>query len=382
MLGTPTIAQKKSPGSAGSDRFVLLTIGILAAAGIVAVYSAITFFAETRADQTPSSFLFRHLLRTALAIGAMIVFSRIEYRKLVRWGAGAILGSLALLLIVQINGVVSGGAARWLRIGGFTIQPSDIARVALVIHLAYLLAKKQLYIDSLSRAFVPLLVWTVPTILLIGMEDLSTAALVFCTAMVMCFVGRVRILHLATLSLALLVCATIFLASSPGRAARIESWVGNTITSAETAPANDLQGEGYQAHQAKIAFAMGGLTGRGPGKSIQRDFLPAPYNDFIVAIVAEEYGTVGVILLLFLFCVLLFRGFLRIARSAEDPLGLFLAVGATSMIVLYGFINAGVACGLLPVTGLPMPFVSYGGTSLLANGVLVGILLNVSRHCE
>ncbi|GIV60095.1 MAG: hypothetical protein KatS3mg043_1184 [Rhodothermaceae bacterium] len=125
---------------------------------------------------------------------------------------------------------------------------------------------------------------------------------------------------------------------------------------------------------------MGGLTGVGPGKSIQRDFLPAPYNDFIFAIIAEEYGILGALALLAVFVLLLFRGFLRIARHAPDPLGLLLGTGLVTMLALYGFIHAGVAAGLLPVTGLPMPFVSYGGTSMVANGVMVGILLNISRQ--
>ena len=126
---------------------------------------------------------------------------------------------------------------------------------------------------------------------------------------------------------------------------------------------------------------MGGVTGVGPGKSLQRDFLPAPYNDFIFAIIAEEYGMVGASLLLLVFVWLLGRGFLRVAKGAPDPLGLFLATGTDGVsVALYGFINAGVAVGLFPVTGLPMPFVSYGGTSLLATGAMVGILLNVSRH--
>ena len=118
----------------------------------------------------------------------------------------------------------------------------------------------------------------------------------------------------------------------------------------------------------------------GPGKSVQRDFLPEPYNDFIFAIIAEEYGIFGALALLTGFFVLLFRGYLRIARDAPDPLGLILAVGMTTLVVTYGFVHAGVASGLLPVTGLPMPFVSYGGTSLLANGIMIGVLLNISRH--
>ncbi|HLT46410.1 MAG TPA: FtsW/RodA/SpoVE family cell cycle protein, partial [Rubricoccaceae bacterium] len=119
-----------------------------------------------------------------------------------------------------------------------------------------------------------------------------------------------------------------------------------------------------------------------PGKSVQRDFLPAPYNDFIFAIVAEEYGLLGATMLLLVFVYLLLRGYLRIARGAPDPLGLFLATGLTSAVVLYGFVNAAVASGLFPVTGLPMPFVSYGGTSLVATGAMVGMLLNISRHSQ
>ena len=142
----------------------------------------------------------------------------------------------------------------------------------------------------------------------------------------------------------------------------------------------DGQDENYQADQARIAIAMGGLTGVGPGKSVQRDFLPAPYNDFILAIIAEEYGMIGAFAVLLVFVWILGRGFLRVARGAPDPLGLFLALGVTTAVVLGGFVNAMVTCGLLPVTGLAMPFVSYGGTSMLATGAMIGILLNVSRH--
>jgi cell division protein FtsW len=178
-----------------------------------------------------------------------------------------------------------------------------------------------------------------------------------------------------------MLLAWLLLLASPGRAARIEAYVGLKLfpnTTAEEVFSD--QGEGYQSKQARIAIAMGGLTGVGPGKSMQRDFLPAPYNDFIFAIIAEEYGLVGAIALLGLFVILLFRGFLRIARHAPDPLGLLLAVGLVTMLVLYGFVHAGVSSGLLPVTGLPMPFVSYGGTSMLAAGIMIGILLNISRH--
>ena len=370
------------PASTSSDRLVLWSVAALAAFGIVAVYSAITFLAVARAGMAPESFLYRHIIRTGLAVAAMILFSRLDYHKVAAWARPALIGSLALLVLVQIAGVTAGGAERWLRLGSLSIQPSDIARVALVLHVGMMLASKQLYIDSLERTFIPLLVWIVPTVLLIGIEDLSTSAMLIATVLIMCFVGRVRIAHLGATGMGLALCAALFLMSSPERASRVTSWVESGLFASAEVGSDHEADEGYQAKQARIAFALGGLTGRGPGKSVQRDFLPAPYNDFIFAIIGEEYGLIGALALIFLFCVLLFRGFLRIGRAAPDPLGLFLAIGITTMITLYGFVNAGVACSLLPVTGLPMPFVSYGGTSLLASGVLVGVLLNISRSVD
>ena len=366
-----------------ADKYVIWVVLVLSAVGVVAVYSAVAFLAETRVGGDAGRFLGRHLLRLALALGAVWVFSRIDYHKLARLSWVALVFSLGLLLLAQFIGVQSGGAARWLRFGSFGFQPSDLTKVALLVYVAVLLVKKQDYVKSLGRSFVPLFVWIFLTVVLIGLEDLSTAAIVLATTMLMCFIGRASLLHLSGLS-ALGVClAALMLLGSPERAARLEAYLGvRLFPNTQTEKVFDEQGEGYQEKQARIAFAMGGLTGVGPGKSVQRDFLPAPYNDFIFAIVAEEYGFIGALTLLGLFLVLLFRGFMRIARDAPDPLGLLLGVGLTVMIVLYGFVHAGVSCGLLPVTGLPLPFVSYGGTAMLTNGVMVGILLNVSRQAQ
>ena len=284
------------------------------------------------------------------------------------------LSAAALLL-----GNTLGGARRWFL--GF--QPSDVARVALVLYVALLLSLKQPYIKDLKRAFLPVMLWIGSVVALIGIEDLSTAAVVLTAMLLMCFIGRMSVLHLGGVPVLGLAAVYLLLMASPQRAARVESYLGMKLfpnTNAEQVFSSS--DEGYQAEQARIAFAMGGLSGLGPGKSVQRDFLPAPYNDFIFAIIAEEYGIAGALALLAVFIMILFRGFLRIARDAVDPLGLFLSVGFVTMLALYGFIHAGVASGLLPVTGLPMPFVSYGGTSMLANGVMVGILLNVSRQAR
>ncbi len=378
----PTLRQKLAKRTAKpADKYVLWIVLVLAAAGIVAVYSAISFLAETKADGDAERFLLRHVFRLALALGAVAHFSIIDYHTLVRWSRLALIVSLVLLVIVKYFGVASGGAFRQLRLGPLSFQPSDLAKVALVLYVGVLLARKQQYVKSFKRAFAPIFIWVFLSVVLIGMEDLSTAALVLVSVGLMSFIGRSSVLHLGSLAAAGVAGAVVLLMISPQRAERVEAYLGFKIfTHTQTEEVFDKQAEGYQAHQARIAFAMGGLTGRGPGKSVQRDFLPAPYNDFIFAIIAEEYGILGALGLLGLFVVLLFRGFLRIARHACDPLGLFLAVGFTTMVVLYSFVHAGVSCGLLPVTGLPMPLVSYGGTSLIATGIMIGILLNISRQ--
>ncbi len=372
-----------SPPRPQADRAVIWAVLALSAAGVLAVYSAVSFLAETKSGGDTERFLFRHLLRIGLALGMAGLFSLVDYRRLARGSKVALVGSLALLVAVQVLGAVTNGAQRWLELGPVSFQPSDLAKVALVLHVAVLLAKKQEYIGDLKRGFVPLLVWIAPTVLLIGMEDLSTAAVLSVTMGAMLFVGRVRVLHMAAVALAGLLLAVGFLATSPQRAARVEAWTGiEMFGTADASIEISAQDENYQADQARIAIAMGGLTGVGPGKSVQRDFLPAPYNDFILAIVAEEYGLIGALLILMVFVWILGRGFLRVARGAPDPLGLFLALGMTTAVVLGGFVNAMVTCGLLPVTGLAMPFVSYGGTSMLATGAMIGILLNVSRYAS
>ena len=381
-MSTPSIKSKLA-SLPPADKYVLWSVLVLAALGVVAVYSAVSFLAEAKSGGNTERFLLRHVVRVGLALGAVAVFSLIDYRKLARFSRIGLIFSMGLLLAVQVVGVTSGGAARWIRFGAFGFQPSDLAKVALVLYVGVLLVKKQQYITSLSRAFVPLLVWILATTALIGMEDLSTATVVLAAVLVMCFVARVSVLHLSLLPAAGAVLALLLLMASPERAARMEAYLGvKVFPGTEATDVFDAQAEGYQAQQARIAFAMGGWTGAGPGKSVQRDFLPAPYNDFIFAIIAEEYGIVIALGMLGLFALILARGFLHIARNAPDPLGLFLAVGLTTMIVLYGFIHAGVTCGLFPVTGLPMPFVSYGGTSMVATGVMVGVLLNISRHVE
>ncbi|MBT4603647.1 MAG: FtsW/RodA/SpoVE family cell cycle protein [Bacteroidetes Order II. Incertae sedis bacterium] len=372
-----------SEGSGRVDKFILWAVLLLSAIGVVAVYSAIAFFAATKAGGNTEQFLFKHVFRVLLSLGAVGLFSIINYRLLARLSKYVLIFAIGLLIATQLVGVVSGGAARWLEIGSLQLQPSDMARVALLFDIAFLLSEKQVYIKSFSKGFTPIIFWIGLTIGAIGISDLSTASVVLVAVMTMCFIARVSVLHISAVGAVGVLLAYLMLLGSPARAARVESYVGVKLfpnTNSEEVFSN--QAEGWQAMQARIAIANGGLAGTGPGKSIQRNFLPAPYNDFIYAIIAEEYGLIGAFTLLGLYLLILFRGLLRIARHAPDPLGLFLAVGVVVMLTLYGFVHAGVSSNLLPVTGLPLPFVSYGGTSMLANGALIGILLNISRQVE
>jgi cell division protein FtsW len=193
------------------------------------------------------------------------------------------------------------------------------------------------------------------------------------------FVGRVSMLHIVGLVLLGVVGAGVILSQSLERQSRLTNYVEQVrhIESSEF-----QLGSGYQAQQAHIAIAQGGFLGVGIGKSTQRDFLPAPYNDFIYAIITEEYGLLGAGVVLLLYVVILFRGIAVIAKRARDDLGMLLAVACTLGVTMYAFVNAGVATGLLPVTGLPMPFISYGGTSMLFSGILIGILLRISKNRE
>lgn len=367
-------------GLRAADRYVAWIALALAALGAVAVYSATAFLASgTAADD----YLVRHVMRIGVALGAMALFSMIDYRWLARISKPLLIGALGLLVAVKLGGGAHGGAQRWIELGGFGFQPSELAKGTLLLYVATLLVRKQGYIKSFERAFTPVFFWVFATVALIGLDDLSTAFIVLLAVMLMCFVARVSILQLGGLAAAGLAGAFLLLCFSPSRAARVEAYTGmNLFPGTDTKKVFNERAEGYQAKQAKIAIARGGLVGVGPGKSVQRDFLPAPYNDFIFAIVAEEYGLIGAVTLLALFGGLLFRGLMRIARHAPDPLGLVLGTGLTVTVALYGFVHAGVACGLLPVTGLPMPLVSYGGTAMLSNGIMLGILMNISRAAE
>ncbi|MEX0846041.1 MAG: putative peptidoglycan glycosyltransferase FtsW [Balneolaceae bacterium] len=360
----------------GSDRYLLMAVVILMTFGMLAVYSSIAFFAETKST-TAGHLIIGHMVKLGIAFFVMLIFSKMNYHTVAKFSRIGMVISLVLLLAVLAFGTEQFGAKRWLNVGGFSFQPSMVATVALIIHVCVLLSEKQEYIKDFKKTFLPIMFWVILTCGLIGLEDFSSAAILLGICLVLMFVGRVSVIQLGSLIAVGILGGALLLGQSGNRQDRINQY----ITQIKDIPSEYiLQGSGYQAQQAHIAIAKGELIGVGIGKSSQRDFLPAPYNDFIFAIITEEYGLIGAMSLIFIFTLILIRGVVFIARNAEDHLGALLALACTLTVVLYGFVNASVASGILPVTGLPMPFVSYGGTSMLFTGLMVGILLNISKH--
>ena len=360
----------------GSDQFLFVTIIMLMVFGSLAVFSSVAFFAQTHGT-TAGTLVTSHILKMGIAFLVMVFFSKVNYSVLARFSRLAMILSWILLIAVIFYGEFQFGARRSLSVGIISFQPSSFAAISLIIHVAVLLHEKQEYIKDLKRAFLPILFWITITCSLIAVEDFSSAAVLMCICLLMMFVGRISAPQLFGLIMIGLFGGASFVMTSEQRQSRITQYV------AQVTELNNTRFEstsGYQAQQAHIAIAQGQLFGVGVGKSTQRDFLPAPYNDFIFAIIAEEYGLIGSAAVIFLFTLILYRGIAVVARLAPDVLGTLMALGATLMITIYGFVNAAVATGLFPVTGLPMPFISYGGTSMLFAGMMMGILLNISKY--
>ncbi len=360
----------------GSDRFLLVAVIALMMFGVLAVYSSIAYFAESKST-TAFTLVTGHIMKLAIAFIVMLIASKINYHTLAKFSMLGIVISWVLLAAVLMFGIEQFGAKRWLNVAGFTFQPSTVATAALLLHVCVLLSEKQEYIKDFKRSFIPIMVWVSITCALIGVQDFSSAGILFGICLIVMFVGRASTLQIGVLIAIGVFGGLLLINQSENRQSRIDDYIAQVknIESGEL-----LQGSGYQAQQAHIAIAKGEMFGVGIGKSSQRDFLPAPYNDFIFAIITEEYGIFGAMSLILIFTLILFRGVVFISKNAEDTLGSLLAIGCTLTIVLYGFVNAAVASGLLPVTGLPMPFVSYGGTSMLFSGLMAGILLNISKH--
>jgi cell division protein FtsW len=335
--------------------------------GIGVVYSASSTIAMKRYGQS-EAYLVRHIAKVGLSLVALFFIMKVDYHRYLNISKAGLLTAVVLLIATLALGGEIKGAARWLRFGGFGFQPSEFAKLALILHLSVLMSEKRERMRDFKTGFLPTAIWiALVTGLILLQPNFSTAMMLFLFSLIMLFVGGAKIKHIALSLSALLPLLAIYVFIADYRIRRVMAFLGGDHASLN-----------YQLRQGIIGFGNGGLFGVGPGVSKQRDlFLPESYGDFIFSIVGEEYGYVGTMLVVFLFLIVLLRG-LKIAKLAQDDLGKYLAIGITSSVTLYALVNAAVTLGLLPTTGLPMPFVSYGGSSMLFTACAIGVLLNIS----
>jgi cell division protein FtsW len=350
------------------DRVIWAVVFALSLISILVVYSSIGTLAYKRTE-SPESFLIKHTLTVIIGIAAMWFAHRIDYRYYSKLSKFALWISIPLLIYTFTNGVTINDAARWIHvpiIGSF--QPSDFASLALIVNLASMLSKRQQNIDDIKESLIPILFWCGIICGLIALTNLSTAVLLLLTSMLIMFIGRVPTKYLAML----IFVGVLFGALAVKFGVRGET-ARNRITSFMNG--SELP---FQAKHAHIAVATGGVTGKGPGNSDQRNILPHPYSDFIYAIVIEEYGMIGGVIVILLYLVLLHRG-MKAAYNSDKAFGGLLSAGLSFDLVCQALVNMGVVVGLGPITGQPLPLVSMGGTSMVFTGLAVGIILSVSR---
>ncbi|EJF11717.1 MULTISPECIES: FtsW/RodA/SpoVE family cell cycle protein [Pontibacter] len=334
------------------------------------VYSATGTLAYKQKDGNTEYFLFKHSSLIFIGLAFMWLAHKIDYRYYSRLSLVALILSVPLLLYTFFFGSNINEASRWITIPVInqTFQPSDLAKLALISYLASMLSKKQNNLDDWKRNLLPIFAWTGFICALIALTNTSTAVLLFLTSLLLMFIGRVPMKSLAAFVIAGAMLGGVGLAAGQRLGTAI-SRVEAFFDESETA---------FQLEQSYIAIATGGVVGKGPGNSDQRDILPHPYSDFIYAIILEEYGLLGGALVLFLYLALLYRGLVTVTKS-NGAFGGLLAAGLSFSLVLQGMINMGVAVGLGPITGLPLPLLSMGGTSLIFTGISIGIILSVSR---
>jgi cell division protein FtsW len=346
---------------------VLFLVGI----GIVMVYSASSALAIKKFG-SDYFFLKKQALFAFAGIVVLVVSRHFPYRYY-RVLAYPLLGlSLVLLAVIQFTnlGLSVGGSIRWLRLGSFSFQPSELARIALVIYLAYSMEKKRERIKNFSIGFIPhVMVLGVFVVLIFMQPDFGSVVILGALTWIMLFIGGVRFSQLFASLLVILPVGYLFLINAEYRAKRILGFLNPWEYPAD---------EGYQMVHSLMAFGTGGLWGTGIGKGYQKLFyLPEPHTDFIFSVIGEELGLLGVLIIIGLYAWIVMRG-IAIARKAQDLFGAYLAVGLTVAMGLQIVVNMGVALGLLPTKGLTLPLLSYGGTSLLINMASIGILMNIS----
>jgi cell division protein FtsW len=354
------------------DTTLLVVAALLTAIGAIMVFSASSVVGITRYHDA-THFFKRELVWIALGAAACWFGIKLDYGVL-RRAAPWLLGAAILLLVGVLFphiGAMEGGARRWYEFGTISFEPSEVAKIAIIIFLAKLLADREEGARDFNSIGFPALFWVgVCFVLVLREPDLGTATLFLLTAFAMLFAGGARLRHLAIGAAIAVPALLAFVWASPYRRARFTAFLH---------PAADPKGTGYHILQSLYGLGSGGLFGVGLGQSRQKfGYLPEQYTDFIYSVIGEELGFIGAASVLVLFLLFAYRG-LRIAMKAEDRFGFFLAIGITTAIAVQAFINIGVVTSTWPVTGVPLPFISYGGTSLVMSLFGVGLLASISR---
>lgn len=356
------------------DYILFSIVLILLIFGLVMISSASFDASYNRFGE--SYYYFRHQLFYGALIGLALLFliQKVHYLKWKGLAPLLFLISIVLLLIVFIPevGFGSGGAKRWIQLGNISFQPSELLKITFVLYLAAWFEKRKKRIESFSEGFVPFVALTALVVLLIILQpDFSTGAVIGLMATVVYFVAGGRIRHLFLLALCTAAAVISLIKIAPYRIRRLMVFLN---------PELDPQGIGYQINQALLALGSGGIFGKGLGQGLQKHgYLPQPAGDSIFAIIGEELGLVGVLILIILFIMLAFRGF-RIARQAPDTFSRLVAVGITSWIIFQAFIHMAAISSLIPLTGIPLPFISYGSSALVTSLIGIGILFNISKY--
>ena len=356
------------------DHYLLAGVVLLCIIGTVMLFSASNSISLDQSQRaTATLYLQAHLKRLLIGVFFMFTVMMFDYRYLKNISKYLLIGSIILLLSTKISYWIQGNnsPARWLYIGGFSIQTSDIARLSIIIYLATFIDHYREKIKDFYNGFAMLIgIIAITMGLIVIQPDFSTAAMIGLIGFMMLFIGGAKISHLtATGAVSMMVLIPIML-MKPYRMQRVLTFFYGESAGIQ---------ESYQIKQSLISLGNGGFMGLGLGNSLGKNlFLPTPHTDFIFAIIGEELGLLGTIFILSTFVFIFQRG-IKIAKESTDTFGILLAIGISFNFILYGFINAAVVTGVVPTTGLPMPFISYGGSGLLINLVSMGILLNISQ---
>jgi cell division protein FtsW len=352
------------------DVWILIPVLLLLIFSIGLVYSASSDYSISKFKD--ANYMFKlHLIKVLMALVLIFIFAKIDYKYYQKYSKWLVLISVLFLVLVFIVGVSIKNVNRWINFGPISFQPSDLAKYTLILFIANLLVKQKNKITDLYKGYLPVIISILTVCILVAAQpNFSTSLIIFGSSMLLLLISQVKFKHIMITGISLLPAAVLFVFTKSYIRNRIENYAD--FTSSGTAQ--------HQLNQAIIGLGNGGILGVGGGNSLQKQFfLPEAHGDFIFSIIGEEYGFLGTVAVIFLFALLLVRGY-KVAKQIPDEYGKYVAFGITTIISAYAVVNMSVACGIIPTTGVPIPFISYGGTALIFNSIAVGILLNISSY--